>query len=121
MGAMHPTGAETIDVPRDTIEVAHRELGILIDETTPSTDSGTAMTPLAALKHRVATQLSVADTGTPAAAAYQDVLDAIEELAADRGVERVPCDPLQDDIFRTYATLESALAPSSAAPPAGGD
>lgn len=111
---------DTIEVPRRTAEIAHRELGLLIAETTPSDPDETPMTPLAYLKQRVATELEVCDPESPAARAYQDTITMIDTLSEERGVETAPCDPLQDDIYTAHTTLATPLTHATAPSPVGG-
>lgn len=79
------------------------------------------MTPLAYLKHRVATELAVCDPESPVARAYQDTLTTIKTLSEERGVETAPCDPLQEDIFTAHTTLATHLTQSITARPVGSD
>lgn len=104
---------DTIELPRRTAETAHRDLGLLIAETTPRDSDEPPMTPLAHLKHRVTTELGTCIPDSPTARTYHDILTMIHTLSEERGVDIAPCDPLQEDIVTAHTTLATHLTPST--------
>ena len=93
--------ADTVEVSTDAARVARRELGILIEESTPRGENGQPMTPTARIRQRLAEELP-----EDVAAQAVDIVDAVAE---ETGAENSPIDPLQSDIFRAETEFANAL------------
>lgn len=91
-------------VSSETVEVARRELDILIGQTDhPTNEYGDAMSPLARARKRI-TEMAEESHGD-VCAGMLSARERIDEVGEETGAETSPIDPLQDDIFRALNEL----------------
>lgn len=95
---------ETVELPKGVVETAHRELDHLITQTGgPDPRNGAACSPLALAIQRIKA-LEHVDART-----RREILQVIEGVADERGVEVNAVDPLTDGVFRARNELGAAL------------